>query len=170
MVKEAAEHEAEDKERREQIERRNKLDNLCYTLEKTLAENKDKIPAADVATLEGLIKEGREAVEKQDDDKVKDVSRAPREGSAPHRERRCTAPARAPGGPGTNGGPPQDGGGADGAPPRRRRQEEGRRRDRRRVRRDRRLRLSRSRRCSSRQSWRSSAGSRTLSDRSATPP
>ena len=73
MVKEAAEHEAEDKERREQIERRNKLDNLCYTLEKTLAENKDKLPGADVATLEGLIKEGREAVEKQDDDEVKDV-------------------------------------------------------------------------------------------------
>src|SRR5579863_2697978 len=39
MVKEAQEHEAEDKERREQIERRNKLDNLCYTLEKTIADN-----------------------------------------------------------------------------------------------------------------------------------
>jgi hypothetical protein len=35
MVKEASEHEAEDKKRREEIERRNKLDNLCYTLEKT---------------------------------------------------------------------------------------------------------------------------------------
>jgi molecular chaperone DnaK len=67
MVKEASEHEAEDKERREQVERRNKLDNLCYTLEKTLSENKEKIPAADLATLEGLIKEGRSAVEKQDD-------------------------------------------------------------------------------------------------------
>jgi molecular chaperone DnaK len=67
MVKDAAEHEAEDKERREQVERRNKLDNLCYTLEKTLNESKDKLPAADVATLEGLIKEGRAAVEKQDD-------------------------------------------------------------------------------------------------------
>ena len=67
MVKDASEHEAEDKERREQVERRNKLDNLCYTLEKTLTENKEKLPAADVATLEGLIKEGRAAVEKQDD-------------------------------------------------------------------------------------------------------
>src|SRR5208283_2674896 len=56
MVKDAAEHEAEDKQRREQIERRNKLDNLCYTLDKTLSENKEKIPAADLATLEGLIK------------------------------------------------------------------------------------------------------------------
>jgi molecular chaperone DnaK len=67
MVKDAAEHEAEDKARREQVERRNKLDNLCYTLEKTLTENKDKLPAPEVATLEGLIKEGRAAVEKQDD-------------------------------------------------------------------------------------------------------
>jgi molecular chaperone DnaK len=74
MVKEAQEHEREDKERREQIERRNKLDNLCYTLEKTLTENKDKVPAPDLATLEALIKEGREAVEKQDDEKVQDVS------------------------------------------------------------------------------------------------
>jgi len=74
MVKEAAEHEAEDKERREQVERRNKLDNLCYTLEKTMSENKDKIQAADLATLEGLIKDGRAAVEKQDDAAIKDVS------------------------------------------------------------------------------------------------
>jgi molecular chaperone DnaK len=73
MVKEAAEHEAEDKERREQIERRNKLDNLCYELDKRMGESKDKIPAADVVTLEALIKEGREAVEKQDDVKIKDV-------------------------------------------------------------------------------------------------
>src|SRR5208283_4736395 len=67
MVADAATHEREDKERKEQIERRNKLDNLCYTLEKTLADNKDKIPAADATTLEGIIKEGRDAVEKQDD-------------------------------------------------------------------------------------------------------
>ena len=74
MVKEAAEHEREDKDRREQVERRNKLDNLCYTLEKTMTENKEKIAAADLSAIEALIKEGREAVEKQDDVKVQDVS------------------------------------------------------------------------------------------------
>ncbi len=74
MVKEAADNEAEDKERREQVERRNKLDNLCYTLEKTLSENKDKVQAADLASLEGLIKDGRSAIEKQDDAAIKDVS------------------------------------------------------------------------------------------------
>src|SRR6188472_3042734 len=73
MVKEAAEHEAEDKDRREQIERRNKLDNLCYTLEKTISENKEKLQGIDVGSIESLIKEGREAVEKQDDAKVQSV-------------------------------------------------------------------------------------------------
>src|SRR4051812_9632998 len=71
MVKEASEHEAEDKERREQIERRNKLDNLCYTIEKMISENKEKLQPEDVTSLEALIKEGRAAVEKQDDDAVK---------------------------------------------------------------------------------------------------
>jgi molecular chaperone DnaK len=73
MVEEAAQHEADDKRRREEIERRNKLDNLCYTLEKQISENKDKLDASDVSTLESLIAEGKEAVEKQDDAKVQDA-------------------------------------------------------------------------------------------------
>ena len=32
---------------REQIDRRNRLDQLCYTLERTMNENKDKLPAGD---------------------------------------------------------------------------------------------------------------------------
>ncbi len=73
MVKDASEHEAEDKRRREEVERRNKLDNLCYTLERQISENKDKLAGTDVPSIEALIKEGREAVEKQDDSKVQDV-------------------------------------------------------------------------------------------------
>jgi len=73
MVKDAASHEEEDKKRRDEIERRNKLDNMCYTLERQISENKDKIPADAIRTIEALIKEGREAVEKQDDAKVTDV-------------------------------------------------------------------------------------------------
>jgi molecular chaperone DnaK len=71
MVREATEHEAEDKARREQIDRRNRLDQLCYTIERTLNENKEKIGAADVSTLEGIIKDARAAIEKQDDEGVK---------------------------------------------------------------------------------------------------
>ena len=70
MVKEAAAHEGEDKARREQVERRNKLDNLCYTVDKTLQVSKDKLLPADVALLESLIKEGREAAELRDDARV----------------------------------------------------------------------------------------------------
>ena len=73
MVKDAAEHEAEDKRRREEVDRRNKLDNLAYTAERQISENKEKLDAGDVSRIEALIKEGREAVEKQDDGKVQDV-------------------------------------------------------------------------------------------------
>jgi molecular chaperone DnaK len=110
MVKEASEHEAEDKERREQIERRNRLDNMCYTLEKTLSENKDKLNASDVSTLEGLIKEGRSAVEKQDDDAVKVAlekleKEAQRIGAAMYQAAGAGAPGAAPGANGANGTP-----------------------------------------------------------------
>jgi molecular chaperone DnaK len=67
MVKEAAEHEQEDNERREQIERRNRLDTLAFTLEKSIRENKEKLPASDVSSIEALLKDARAAIEKQDD-------------------------------------------------------------------------------------------------------
>jgi molecular chaperone DnaK len=74
MVKDAAEHEADDKERRDQVEKRNKLDNLCYGLEKTLKESRERMEVADAASLESLIKEGREAVEKDDPERIAGIS------------------------------------------------------------------------------------------------
>jgi molecular chaperone DnaK len=112
MVKEAAEHEAEDKERREQIDRRNKLDNLCYTLEKTMSENKDKLPAADVTLLEGIIKDARSAIEKQDDEAVKTASDRLEKEAHRIASVMYQGAAPGPGGP-TAGGPPP----GDGAPP-----------------------------------------------------
>ncbi len=73
MVKDAAAHEEEDRRRREEIERRNKLDSMCYTVERQIADNKDKLSGVNIGAIESLIKEGREAVEKQDDAKVQDV-------------------------------------------------------------------------------------------------
>ncbi len=70
MVREAAENEAADKIKREQVERRNKLDNLCYSVEKVLKDSKDRLQGNDVAALEAAVKEGREAVDKQDDELV----------------------------------------------------------------------------------------------------
>ena len=45
MVKEAEEHAAEDKKRREETEARNTAEQLVYSTEKFLADNEDKIPA-----------------------------------------------------------------------------------------------------------------------------
>ncbi len=70
MVKEAEEHEEEDKKKREQIERRNKLDNLCYTLEKTVNDNKDKIPEEDQEKVRSAVADARRALEGKDDDEV----------------------------------------------------------------------------------------------------
>jgi molecular chaperone DnaK len=70
MVSEAAAHEGEDKVRRAQVERRNKLDSLCYAMEKSLAEHGAKLPAADVSLLGTLVQEGRAAIELQDDARV----------------------------------------------------------------------------------------------------
>ncbi len=112
MVEDAAKHEAEDKQRREEVDRRNRLDNLCYTLEKQIVENKDKLQGADVSKIEGLIKEGREAVEKQDDAKVTRVLETlEKEAHAMASKLYENAGAAGP------GAPPGANGGADGAPP-----------------------------------------------------
>ena len=70
MVKDAEANEVEDKKKREEIERRNKLENLCYTVEKALTENKDKFPESDAKQLRDLVDEGRKAIEHQNDDEV----------------------------------------------------------------------------------------------------
>ena len=70
MVKEAEANEAEDKKKREEIERRNKLENMCYTTEKALNENKDKFSDSDTKQLREVIDQARKAIEKQDDAEV----------------------------------------------------------------------------------------------------
>jgi molecular chaperone DnaK len=71
MVQDAAAHEEEDKKRRDEIETRNKADQLCYATEKALAEAKDKLPADKVADIESRVKSLREAIERQDADAIR---------------------------------------------------------------------------------------------------
>ena len=66
MVEDAAAHEEEDKKRREQVEARNKADQLAYGVEKALEEVKDKLPADKVSEIEGKVKSLREAIEAND--------------------------------------------------------------------------------------------------------
>jgi molecular chaperone DnaK len=73
-VKEAQAHEAEDKERREEIEVRNRADNLAYATEKSLKELGDKIPAATRSDLEGKVKAVRDALNGSDVAAVKSAT------------------------------------------------------------------------------------------------
>ena len=47
MAKEAEAHAGEDKEKREEVEARNGLDNLVYNIEKMLKDNGDKVSGSD---------------------------------------------------------------------------------------------------------------------------
>ena len=66
MVKDAAAHEAEDKARRELIDERNHADSLAYSVEKTVNENRDRLPSIDVGNVESAIAAVREAVKGDD--------------------------------------------------------------------------------------------------------
>jgi molecular chaperone DnaK len=66
MQREAEAHAAEDTKRREEIEARNLADNLAYTAEKTLRDNKDKIPADLNTEVEGKVKAVKDALQGSD--------------------------------------------------------------------------------------------------------
>jgi molecular chaperone DnaK len=63
MVDDAQSHADEDKVRREEIEARNRVDTLVYATDKTLRENRDKLPEADVSAVEKAIEEARKALD-----------------------------------------------------------------------------------------------------------
>ncbi len=70
MVGEGQQHEEEDKNRRDQIEARNRADQLCYQVEKALEETKDKLPADKVAVARQAVLDLRAAIDKQDHEAI----------------------------------------------------------------------------------------------------
>ena len=68
LVKQAAMHEAEDKKQRETVEKRNHLDQMIIQIEKTLSENKDKLPIAEINKVESAIEEAKKALKEQEND------------------------------------------------------------------------------------------------------
>ena len=69
MVKEAEAHSDEDRKRKSVIEARNHLDSLIYNTEKTVRENKEKLPADLVAKVETALTEAKESL-KSDDESI----------------------------------------------------------------------------------------------------
>jgi molecular chaperone DnaK len=65
MVREAQEHSAEDRRRREEIDARNELDSLAYRADTLLEELQDRLPVNEKARAAELIAEARQAIEEQ---------------------------------------------------------------------------------------------------------
>jgi molecular chaperone DnaK len=76
MVKGAEAHADEDRRKREEIEARNRADNLVYSCEKLLRENRDKIGDADAKAVEAAVAETKKAIEAGD---VEGINRAAEE-------------------------------------------------------------------------------------------
>jgi len=117
-VKEAQAHEAEDKQRREEIEVRNRADNLAYATEKSLKDLGDKIPAATKSELEAKVKAVRDALAGSDIEAVKSASETLMQASHRMAEEAYKAAGGAPGEAGGAAGPEagsQPGGQAGGA-------------------------------------------------------
>jgi len=67
MVKEAQEHAAEDKARRESVESRNQADALAFQAERTVNELGDKVSAEEKANVQSKIEAVRNALKGEDD-------------------------------------------------------------------------------------------------------
>ena len=71
MTKEAKEHGAEDKKKRELIEARNQLDSFIYSVEKSMKEHGDKVSDTDKKKVEEELARARKAVSSDDADEIK---------------------------------------------------------------------------------------------------
>lgn len=71
MIEDAKRYEEQDKRLKEEIELKNRADDLAYSVEKTLKEHGDKIPADLKSRLEDMIRELRDAINRNDIPKVK---------------------------------------------------------------------------------------------------
>jgi molecular chaperone DnaK len=73
LVKEGEAHAAEDKHKRELAEVRNEADSLTYTVEKSLTDLGDKVPADEQSSIREKIAETRKAMESQDVETIRNA-------------------------------------------------------------------------------------------------
>ena len=71
MVREAEEHAAEDKQRREAAEERNQAEQLVYSVEKILKENDEKLPEDVKSEVQADVDALKSALASEDDDALK---------------------------------------------------------------------------------------------------
>jgi molecular chaperone DnaK len=73
-VKDAEQYGAEDKKRKSTVEAKNSLDQLIFNIEKFIADNGDKVSGEDKTMLEEEVRQAREAMSGDDDEKIRRAS------------------------------------------------------------------------------------------------
>jgi molecular chaperone DnaK len=76
MVKDAETHAAEDQERREKVEGRNRLDSLVYQTEKNLEDWSESLDDEGKAAIETALERGRQALKQDDTSEVQAATQA----------------------------------------------------------------------------------------------
>ncbi len=112
MVADARSHEADDKKRREEVEVKNRAENLAYQMEKLLKENKEKLSAEVAKEIEEAVAKVHEVREKGTGDEVKAAMERLEKASHKAAEElyKTAAPGAAPGAtPGPDAAPPPPG-------------------------------------------------------------
>ena len=70
-VKEAEQYAEEDKQRKQKVENKNKLDGLIFSIEQTMKEAGDKLSDEDKATLQSAVDAAKKELESEDDERIK---------------------------------------------------------------------------------------------------
>ncbi len=70
MIREAEEHETDDKKRQALVEAKNRADAMVYTTDKTLKEHGDKVDAQTRASIENALSDLRDAIKTDDADMI----------------------------------------------------------------------------------------------------
>jgi molecular chaperone DnaK len=70
MTKEGELHAEEDKQRKEEVEIKNKADSMVYSVEKLLKENREKISEADAKSIEAALEEAKKTIQEGDVSKI----------------------------------------------------------------------------------------------------
>ncbi len=76
LVKEAESHADEDRKKHELIQAKNNLDNMIYSVEKSLKENGDKIDTSEKEKVENAVKEARKHLDSDSADEIKTATDA----------------------------------------------------------------------------------------------
>jgi molecular chaperone DnaK len=70
MTKEGELHTEEDRQRREEVEVKNRADSLVYAVEKMLKEHRDKVSESDARNIEAAVEEAKKAIQEGDLSKI----------------------------------------------------------------------------------------------------